>query len=51
VKQLVYYEETSDVVTAIAREKQLKNWWREKKERLIKKVNPGWKDLYEEICR
>jgi len=49
VKYLIYYEITSDIETAIKREKQLKNWRREKKEMLICKMNPSWKDLYQEI--
>ncbi len=43
--KVVYYEEFKDVKEAIAREKQLKNWRREKKEFLIKTINPTWKDL------
>ncbi len=43
--KLVYFEEYQWVQDAIAREKQLKGWRREKKERLIKKMNPGWRDL------
>lgn len=43
--KLVYFEETSDVESAIAREKQLKSWNRAKKEFIIKKLNPHWKDL------
>ena len=45
VYKLVYFEETSDVNSAIAREKQLKGWTRKKKNELIKKANPEWKDL------
>lgn len=45
VTKLVYVESTTDVQTAIAREKQLKRWRREKKERLIMSVNPDWSDL------
>lgn len=44
--KLVYFEQYLDVETAILREKQLKKWRREKKETLIRKMNPGWKDLY-----
>ncbi|MFA6081975.1 MAG: GIY-YIG nuclease family protein [Patescibacteria group bacterium] len=47
---LVYYEMTEDVNSAIAREKQIKNWHRSWKIQLIKSKNPDWKDLYEEIC-
>ncbi len=43
--KLVYYEETSDVESAIKREKQIKNWSRKKKEGLIKTKNPTWRDL------
>ena len=45
VNKLVYYEHTSDVRSAIAREKQLKGWTRAKKNTLIQKTNPDWKDL------
>ncbi len=43
--KLVYFEETSDVKSAIEREKQLKNWHREWKINLINRFNPDWKDL------
>lgn len=46
VHLLVYYEQTSDVNSAIAREKQLKAWKRNWKIDLIEKKNPDWKDLY-----
>jgi putative endonuclease len=49
VDKLVYYEQTEDVYGALAREKQLKKWRREKKVWLIEKENPDWRDLYEEI--
>ena len=45
VHKLVYYEYTNDVYSAISREKQLKNWNRRKKNALIAKMNPEWKDL------
>ena len=44
--KLVYLENYSDIAEAISREKQLKKWRREKKEKLIKTINPGWKDLW-----
>ena len=47
VHKLVYYENTNDVRSAIAREKQLKGWNRAKKNALISKVNPQWSDLSE----
>ena len=45
MQMLVYYETTSDVHSAIAREKQLKGWSRRKKEALIATMNPRWVDL------
>ena len=44
--RLVYYEEYADVRAAIAREKQLKSWRREKKNDLVRRLNPKWEDLY-----
>jgi len=46
VYKLVYFEKTSDVKAALEREKQLKGWRRSKKNALIEKMNPEWKDLY-----
>ena len=45
VHRLVYVEEFSRSVDAIAREKQLKRWSRIKKTGLIESVNPEWLDL------
>jgi putative endonuclease len=45
IHKLVYYEATSDVMSAIAREKEIKKWRREKKNRLVETINPDWKDL------
>jgi putative endonuclease len=45
VNKLVYFEETHDVQAAIAREKELKKWRREKKNNLVVADNPDWKDL------
>lgn len=47
--RLVYYEIYDDEITAIGREKTLKEWKREWKFALIEKNNPGWEDLYDEI--
>ena len=47
VDRLVYFETTSDVQSAITREKQIKNLLRSKKEELINSVNPQWQDLSE----
>jgi len=43
--KLVYFEETSDVRSAIEKEKKLKNWHRNWKIKLINDFNPEWKDL------
>ena len=48
IDRLVYYEEMGDVKAAIAREKQIKSWRREKKIRLIATMNPTWRDLSED---
>jgi len=45
--KLGYFEETSDVRSAIQREKQLKNWHRDWKISLINRFNPNWNDLSE----
>ena len=43
--KLVYFEHTTDIHAAIAREKQLKNWKRAWKNELVEKCNPQWVDL------
>jgi putative endonuclease len=47
--KLVYYEQYTDVNLAIQREKELKKWRREKKNKLVESVNPEWKDLTNEL--
>ena len=49
IDKLVYFEETSDVISAITREKRIKKWHRIWKIELIEKVNPEWRDLYYDI--
>ena len=49
INKLVYYEEFSEINKAIAREKQLKSWTREKKNQLIELKNSGYVDLSEEL--
>ena len=49
VKKLVWYELHETMVSAIQREKNLKNWLRRWKVVLIEKRNPGWHDLWFEI--
>ena|SRR5699024_34791 len=51
VTKLIYVEDYRQVEDAIDREKQIKGWTRKKKERLINRVNPGWRDVYEEVIR
>ena len=46
---LLYFEVFEDIVSAIAREKQIKKWKREYKENVINSFNPSWRDLFEEI--
>ena len=43
--KLVYYETTTDINSAIAREKQLKGWSRSKKNALVESINPEWKEI------
>ena len=45
VNKLVYFEETDDVWVAIEREKEIKKWRREKKNKLVEQSNPDWNDL------
>ena len=45
ITQLVYFAATSDVRSALAREKQIKGWLRAKKIALIESMNPEWRDL------
>jgi putative endonuclease len=45
VDKLVYFEESSSVDVALNREKEIKKWRREKKNRLVELVNPEWRDL------
>ena len=49
IDKLVYFEVLEDARAAIAREKQIKGWVRNKKIALIEEVNPGWEDLSAEL--
>ena len=49
VNKLVYYEIHDDISEAIKREKQIKNWSRQKKIDMINILNEDWKDLCESI--
>ncbi len=48
-EKLVYYELFGTIEEAIAREKEIKKWRREKKDALIISMNPEWRDLWEDI--
>ncbi|HEY1808576.1 MAG TPA: GIY-YIG nuclease family protein [Acidobacteriaceae bacterium] len=43
--RLVHYEVFVDIRNAIAREKEIKGWRREKKNALVQQHNPTWRDL------
>jgi len=47
--KLVYYEEFDKEEDSRLREKRMKKWNRAWKIELIEKVNPEWKDLYNEL--
>ena len=51
VERLIYFEETSDIKSALEREKQIKSWKRDRKVALIMESNSRWIDLYERILR
>ena len=48
VWHLLYFEEFGDIRNAIASEKEIKGWKREKKIKLIETINPFWRFLSEE---
>lgn len=48
INKLVYFEQASDIQSAIAREKTIKKWRREKKDALVRNINPDWRDLSNE---
>jgi len=50
VHLLVYYEIYEEIGRAIQREKRIKKYPRQWKINLIQSMNPGWQDLYDEIC-
>ena len=45
IYKLVYYELTNDVFAAISREKEIKKWRREKKNKLVESMNSDWLEL------
>lgn len=50
VKRLVWFEFHADFPSAIRREKQLKKWNRAWKLEIIEEANPGWRDLWDDLC-
>jgi putative endonuclease len=49
VDRLVYFEEYDNPSDAIAREKEIKKWRREKKNVLVESLNPTWDDLRSQL--
>ena len=49
IHTLVWYEVHETMISAITREKKIKNWKRAWKLALIEKTNPEWRDLYTDI--
>jgi putative endonuclease len=47
--RLVYYESFNTATDAISREKEIKGWRREKKNDLVRTLDPSWKDLRVEL--
>jgi len=45
INKLIYYEYTTDVKSAITREKQIKGWIRKRKNELVEEMNPNWEDI------
>ncbi|MEZ5938809.1 MAG: GIY-YIG nuclease family protein [Hyphomonadaceae bacterium] len=51
IKRLVWFEQHTDINTAILREKRIKRWRRDWKIALIEEENPHWEDLYPKLLR
>ena len=49
IRQLVWFEEHADWISAFSRERQMKEWQRNWKVRLIVAVNPEWRDVTADI--
>ena len=49
VTKLVYFEQTTDIYSALEREKQIKGWSRKKKNLLVESRNPKWEDLLPQL--
>jgi putative endonuclease len=49
LRNLVYFESTSDPYSAVTRERRIKRWHRKWKIELIDGCNPTWRDLAADI--
>ena len=49
VHKLVWFDYTNDIRAALETEKQIKGWTRAKKNALVEKSNPSWRDLSEDF--
>jgi len=49
VNKLIYYKEFGTATDAIAEEKRIKGWVRQKKINLINSINPEWRDLSDDF--
>ena len=49
ITKLVYFEQTPEVIEALTREKEIKKWRREKKNKLVVITNPSWCELSEDF--
>jgi putative endonuclease len=49
LSRLAYFERHDDILAAIQREKNMKGWPRAWKARLISRINPEWRDLYDDL--
>jgi putative endonuclease len=49
VDRLVYYERFDRIRDATCRQKEIKGWRREKKNDLVRRLNPKWEDLGEKL--
>ncbi len=49
ITKLLYYELTESVESAILREKQVKDYRRDKKFEMVRQMNPEMRDLYSKL--
>jgi len=51
IDRLVWFDGTNSIEAAIVREKQMKEWKRAWKIRLVEESNPNWRDLYPDLLQ